>query len=381
MILPWLEQGRLPDWLIRAGIRRNLKAKLAAEADGGPTAVAERQRVFLAMLDAAPIAVHTQEANEQHYELPPEFFRLVLGPRLKYSCALYEAPDGGAGKMPVSAGAKIPLPAAGNLPVSNAADLPVSNAAKVMTLGAAEEAMLRLYEERADLADGQSILELGCGWGSLTLWMAERFPKAEITAVSNSAPQREFIQAECARRGLKPVTIITRDMNDFDPGRRFDRIVSVEMFEHMRNYRQLLQRVSRWLEADGRLFVHIFTHVRYGYFYEAGPDAPWIDRHFFSGGTMPPENLFDLVTNDLNVEAQWRVNGTHYGRTARTWLDNMDRNENRVRPLLARTYGPGQEDRWWNYWRVFFMACEELWNYRNGTEWVVSHYRLAPARS
>ncbi|MEO6788293.1 MAG: cyclopropane-fatty-acyl-phospholipid synthase family protein [Chthoniobacteraceae bacterium] len=333
-----LETNLIPDALIRAGIRRLLAGTLREHR----RANVEDQRAALlahiAGLKQSPIAIQTRDANEQHYEVPTRFYQLCLGKRLKYSSGLWT--DG------------------------------------ITTLDAAEEKMLTLTCERADLADGQRILELGCGWGSLSLWMAEKYPLAQITVVSNSRTQKEHIDATAADRGFKNLTVITSDMNVFDITTQFDRVVSVEMFEHMKNYQLLLAKVARWLAPGGKLFVHIFTHRRYAYHYEnKGPDD-WMTRYFFAGGQMPSDDLLLYFQDDLRIEQHWCASGTHYEKTAEAWLQNMDANHAEIWPLFEQAYGADKAKRWWTYWRIFFLACAELWGYRHGNEWHVSHYRF-----
>lgn len=331
MIDTLLEKNLLPDWVMRAGIRRLLAQRLREEAARYDRAA------YVANLATRPLAEDTRAANEQHYEVPTAFYQLCLGPRLKYSSGLY--PTGRE------------------------------------TLAAAEEAMLALTLERARVSDGQRILELGCGWGSLSLTLAERFPRADITGVSNSRTQREYIEAEARRRGLGNLRIVTCDMNSFAPSAPgFDRVISVEMFEHMKNYRVLLERISRWLRPDGLLFVHIFTHARLSYHFVPQTADDWMARYFFTGGQMPAHDLLPQFQEHLHLLADWKVNGIHYQRTAEHWLQNMDAHRDAILPLFERTYGPGLSAKWWSYWRTFFMACSELWGYRNGEEWLVSHY-------
>jgi cyclopropane-fatty-acyl-phospholipid synthase len=246
-----------------------------------------------------------------------------------------------------------------------------------VTLAASEDAMLAVTTERAGLADGQRVLELGCGWGSMTLWMAERFPRSRITAVSNSASQRAWIEGECARRGLANVRVLTADMNDFRPDGAFDRVVSIEMLEHMRNHGALLRRIEACLAPGGLVFAHVFAHRRHAYLYEDAGPSDWMARHFFSGGMMPSADLLQRVDSGLRPAADWTVSGTHYARTAEAWLARLDRNAAEVRALFARVYGAGTEARWFHRWRVFFLSCAELFGYRGGEEWLVRHVLLA----
>ena len=334
-----LEKNLLPDIAIRFGIRRLLRQRLREESVSSAAEQARRLEAFAADLRTQPIAINTQESKAQHYEVPTAFYQRVLGPRLKYSSCWFERGD--------------------------------------ETLAEGEEAMLRLYCERARLVDGQEILELGCGWGSLSLWIAARYPNSRIKGVSHSRTQKEFIDAEARKRGLSNLAIITCDMNDFEVAAgRFDRVVSVEMFEHMKNWPRLFAAIARWLKPGGLFFLHIFTNARFAYHFVARDQTDWMSRYFFTGGMMPSDDLATRFQVDLKLLNHWQINGRHYQRTAELWLQNMDRHRDELRPLLAATYGDDQATRWWVYWRVFFMSCAELWGYRGGGEWQVSHYLM-----
>ncbi len=334
--IAWAEQGRVPDLALRRGIRLLLKQRLAELPldDCEATAIAEHE--FVGEMDHADIAPLPQKANEQHYELPPAFFETILGSRRKYSCCYWPA--------------------------------------GVESLDAAEAAALELTCQRADLDDGMDILELGCGWGSLSLWIAERYTCSHITAVSNAHAQAEYIRSEARRRRLNNVRVITCDMNDFAVADQFDRVVSVEMFEHMRNYRRLLERIHRWLRPGGKFFMHIFCHRCVPYAFEdRGPDD-WMSRYFFSGGIMPSDGLPLNFQEHLKFRQRWRWHGRHYARTANAWLHSMDSQRTDLMPILRQVYGNEAADIWWTRWRLFFMACAELFDYNRGQEWWVSHY-------
>ena len=331
----WLERDLVPDQVIRMGIRRLLAARLAEERRGGPEAAMERKADFLDELRRSPIAIRTADANEQHYEVPAPFYELVLGRNLKYSCALW----------------------------NDAQDL-----------NEAEAAMLDLTCRRARLLDGQDILELGCGWGSLSLYMAARYPASRILSVSNSRSQKQFIDDRARERGLGNLEVVTADVNEFQTTRRFHRIVSVEMFEHMRNYQQLLRNIRGWAHPDTLLFVHVFAHQTYAYPFEVRDSSDWMAQHFFTGGLMPSDDLLLYFQDDFRIREHWRVSGVHYQKTSEAWLNKMDKNRQAVMDLFASVYGQKEALRWVVRWRVFFMACAELFGYREGREWIVSHY-------
>lgn len=332
----WVERTPLPDRLTNGGIWLLCERTAGRLARVGSTG----ESGFAAAMASYPIAEHADAANAQHYELPAEFFALTLGPRRKYSCCHY--------------------PQAAS------------------TLAEAEDAALAETIAHAQLADGQDILELGCGWGSLSLAMAERLPGARITVVSNSASQRRHIESVVREHGFENLQVITADMNDFMTDTRFDRIVSVEMFEHMANWDGLLGRVRGWLKPEGRLFVHIFTHATTSYRFDHHNPVDWIAQYFFTGGIMPSEGLIGLFPQHFEIEAQWRWNGEHYARTARDWLANYDRNIGDIRPILRHVYDTDAA-LWERRWRLFYLATAGLFGHTGGHIWGVSHYRLRPA--
>lgn len=337
-IVALAEKGILPDWAIRWGIRRLDAMRLRQEQQGGdPQQQRASKNRLIEELRRSPLAIETKKANEQHYEVPAAFFEHILGKRMKYSSCYW--PPG------------------------------------VMDLNAAEESMLALTCERAALSDGMDVLDLGCGWGAFSLWAGEKYPHMRILAVSNSRLQRDFIVKACRDRKITNVEVLTEDINRFDTKRRFDCIVSVEMFEHMRNWEGLLAKIASWLKPSGRLFVHIFTHRRFAYLFEVAGDHNWLGRFFFTGGIMPSDDLMLYFQDHVALERHWTMSGRHYEKTAEAWLQNMDAKRSRIRSIFRERYGL-DADLWLQRWRIFFMACAELWGFRNGREWLVSHYRF-----
>ena len=334
-IIPIVERNGIPDNFARLAISM-LVARTSRSLSAQEQDVTD---AFACAMREMPIATHMNAANTQHYELPPTFFELILGPRCKYSCCYYER--------------------------------------EVSSLADAEEAALAATAKNAGIADGQAILELGCGWGSFAMFAAQRFPNAKIVAVSNSSVQRNYIEKQIVALGLDNLLVVTADMNDFQPDRAFDRVVSIEMFEHMANWPQLLARIRSWLKPEGRLFIHIFNHRSTPYRFDRNAKRDWIAQHFFTGGIMPSHDLLRKCTNDFRIEDEWRWNGSHYLRTAKQWLDNFDRNIDAIHSILCDVYGD-EANVWRQRWRFFFLATAGLFGHKHGEEWGVSHYRLKP---
>jgi cyclopropane-fatty-acyl-phospholipid synthase len=334
--IAWAEQGRLPDAVVKYGIRRLLLQRINELPADPSMQLQQYTSDLIRELKHSPIALETKAANQQHYEVPSQFFKLSLGKHLKYSSAYYDK------------GAK--------------------------NLDQAEEHMLALTAERAEIHDGMKIMDLGCGWGSFSLWAAGKFPGCTFKSVSNSSSQREYIESQAAARGLKNIEVITADMNSFDVDETFDRIVSVEMFEHMRNYEKLMAKTSGWLKPDGRLFVHIFCHKTTPYYFETAGDDNWMGAHFFTGGIMPSNHLLLYFQDHMAIDQHWVVNGTNYQKTSLAWLENTDKHKQEIIDLFENTYGTGKGNLWYQRWRIFYLSCAELFGYRKGREWWVSHY-------
>ncbi|RYG21639.1 MAG: class I SAM-dependent methyltransferase [Chitinophagaceae bacterium] len=337
-----IENDKIPDSVLRIGIRKLLKQRLADEVLGNEEFQQQKFNDLVAELKSSPIALNTSDANEQHYELPTQFFQYCLGKNLKYSSGYWKP--------------------------------------GVKDIDTSEDDMLALTCKRAELGNGQHVLELGCGWGSLSLYMSAKFPASRFTVVSNSATQKIYIDEVAKQRGIENLTVLTADMNTFTISDTFDRVVSVEMFEHMRNYTLLLAKVASLLKPDGKLFVHIFTHKTLAYKYEVIDQSDWMSKYFFTGGIMPSNHLLYYFNDDLKITQRWVVNGTHYGKTSEAWLSNMDAHKEEIMPILESTYGKNQALKWWVYWRLFYMACAELFKYNKGNEWMVNHYLFEKCR-
>lgn len=331
-----LEKDLLPDFLIRIGIRRLLKQRLEQEKKATVELQQAHLMKLIVELKNSPIAINTSEANEQHYEVPTEFYKYCLGKHLKYSSGYWK--EG------------------------------------VQDIDTSERDMLELTCQRAELQDGQDVLELGCGWGSLSLFMAAKFPKSRFTVVSNSRTQKIYIDEEAKKRNISNLKVVTININDFNLTDTFDRVVSVEMFEHMRNYQKLMALVADRLKPEGKLFVHIFTHKEFAYKFEVLDDTDWMSKYFFTGGIMPSDDLLLYFNERLSIQQHWHVSGMHYSKTSEAWLQNMDAHKKEIMPLFENTYGKNEALKWWVYWRIFYMACAELWGYSKGDEWIVSHY-------
>ena len=333
-VISLIERGWVPDYLIRTGIRQLLRKRLSDEMNNFNKK--DHFNSFVGTLCSRPIAVDTSKANDQHYELPPSFFNLILGKYNKYSSCYWG--DGAT------------------------------------SLDEAEASSLKITCERAELSDDMDILELGCGWGSLSLWIAEKYPNSRITSISNSNQQREFINRAAKLKNLNNLTVVTCDMNSFNAETKFDRVVSVEMFEHMQNYERLMENISSWLKINGKLFVHIFCHQRFAYFFSTEGSDNWMGRYFFTGGLMPSEDLLLKFQKNISLDNQWRWNGRHYKLTSNAWLKNMDKEKINILPILEKVYGRNERNIWFQRWRIFFMACAELFGYNSGNQWLVAHY-------
>lgn len=336
-----LKYNSVPDWITRMAIRHLLGERLRSEASACVEEETRKKMCAIENLKLQEIAIKQEKANEQHYELPVDFFTYMLGKRKKYSCCYYESAD--------------------------------------MSLDSAEDCMLRLYCQRAGVKDGMSILDLGCGWGSLTLYISENYPNCDITAVSNSWTQRHYIENEARKRNCSKVKVITADISSverLEGGCTFDLVMSIEMFEHMKNYGALLKKVSSWMKNGGKLFVHIFCHDKYIYNFETEGPSNWMGRYFFTGGTMLCDDVLTYFQDELTVMDRWRVDGRQYAQTSEHWLRNFDNNIEKIRPILRSTYGGSEAKKWEAYWRTFYMAVAELFGYNGGQEWYVAHYLM-----
>ncbi|AZZ38289.1 SAM-dependent methyltransferase [Bdellovibrio sp. qaytius] len=342
LVVRGIDKGLVPDPIIRLGIRNLLKQRLKDMHEQDSKAGGHFINTHANLLRESPLAIMTKQANEQHYEVPTKYYELCLGQHKKYSSCYWDE--------------------------------------STTTLEQAEQKALDISIERAEIKDGMRILELGCGWGSLSLELARRFPNSPVTVVSNSTTQKQFIDSKAKERGFKNLTVLTRDLGkeeNYNFGdEKFDRVMSIEMMEHLRNYEKFFSLVSKAMKSDAKMFVHIFTHKTTPYYFETEGEDNWMGKYFFSGGQMPARNLFDQFNKNLTVSQKWDWNGTHYQKTLEAWLEKMDQNEDQVRVLFKNTYGAENVELWVNRWRVFYMACSELFGFNGGNEWAVTHYLL-----
>eukprot|EP00262_Sarcandra_glabra_P022200 TRINITY_DN9750_c0_g1_i1.p1 TRINITY_DN9750_c0_g1~~TRINITY_DN9750_c0_g1_i1.p1 ORF type:complete len:356 (+),score=47.21 TRINITY_DN9750_c0_g1_i1:25-1092(+) len=336
LMLSSLERNLLPDIVIRKLTRHLLAGRLRLSYKPSAHLQLFHLMQFAHSLEQMPIAVETDKPKSQHYELPTSFFKLVLGQNLKYSCCYFQD--------------------------------------KWSTLEDGETAMLEMYCERAQIKDGQSVLDVGCGWGSLSLYIAQKHSSCKVTGICNSTTQKAYIEEQCRDRQLLNVEIFVADISKFEMEASFDRILSIEMFEHMKNYKELLKRISKWMKQDSLLFIHYFCHKAFAYHFEDTNDDDWITRYFFTGGTMPSANLLLYFQDDVAVVNHWLVNGMHYARTSEEWLRKMDQHSASIKPIMESTYGKDSATKWTAYWRTFFISVAELFGYNNGEEWMVAHF-------
>ena len=332
-----IELGVIPESILRVAIKKLIQKRLLEIPVNSEVRKSQKAN-FIEELQSSPIALSTKIANEQHYEVPPAFFQEIMGAHLKYSCGLFDK--------------------------------------NTISLDEAEENMLQLYIERLDIKNNQKILDLGCGWGSFSLYAAAKFPNSTFVAVSNSNDQIEFINNTAAARSLENIKAIKQDMNNLSLDESFDRIISIEMFEHMRNYGALLKKLRNHLHNDGKMFVHIFTHRDHPYPYEVRGPSDWMSKYFFTSGLMPSHDIFSYFEEDLVVEQSWKINGSHYARTCNLWLENHYKNKKTILDIFTGHYPNPRQ--WFVRWQLFFLACEKLFAYNEGKEWFVSHYLLVP---
>ena len=326
-LLSLAESGFIPDALIKIAARYISNRRLNEQSDD------ENKDKIISVLSRGVVAEKTHNANEQHYEVPPEFFNYVLGTNLKYSCSLFDDAD---------------------------------------SLDDAEESMLKLYIDRADIKDGHEVLDLGCGWGSFSLYVAERYPDINITSVSNSSDQIAYIKNEAHEKGLSNIKAFRMDVNNLELNKKFDRIVSIEMFEHLRNYKLILNYLNHALKPDGKLFIHIFCHKKLTYLYEMKNNFDWMTKYFFQGGIMPSKDIFQYFEDELEIINQWDINGNHYSKTCKAWLNNHYKNKKKILDIFEKHYD--EPKIWFNRWRIFFLSCEAFFALNNGREYFVAHY-------